>query len=78
MSCPVCFSPLEPSVRESMNIGILVLLGVTAAVLGAFACFFITLARRSHRATEVVHPSSQPLEAGLSQPLVRMHVDPTT
>ena len=47
MACPVCFSALEPSLRESMNLGILVLLGVTVAVLGAFARFFISLARRA-------------------------------
>ena len=78
MSCPVCFSPLEPSVRESMNIGILVLLGVTACVLGAFACFFITLARRSHRAAEVIDLPSHPQEAGFSRPMVQLNVDPTT
>ncbi len=50
MACPVCFSAVEPSVRESMNAGILVLLGVTAGVLVAFARFFLALARRARQA----------------------------
>jgi hypothetical protein len=54
MACPVCFSPLEPSIRESMNAGILVLLGVTAGVLTCFARFFLTLARRSRTAAHFV------------------------
>ena len=56
MSCPVCFSAVEPSVRESMNIGIFVLLGVTVAVLASFARFFMTLARRSREAAHLVEP----------------------
>ena len=56
MACPVCFGAFEPSLRESMNLGILVLLGVTLAVLGAFARFFISLARRSHLAADVASP----------------------
>ena len=54
MECPVCFSPAEPSVRESMNIGILVLLGATAGVLACFARFFLALARRSREAAHLV------------------------
>ena len=51
MSCPVCFSDgADPVVRESLNAGILVLLGVTAGVLGCFARFFLSLARRSRQA----------------------------
>ncbi len=54
MPCPVCFSPVEPAIRESMNIGILVLLGATTGVLTCFAGFFITLARRSRAAAHLV------------------------
>jgi len=35
--------------RESLNAGIGVLMGVTAIVLACFARFFIVLARRSQR-----------------------------
>ena len=56
MACPVCFSAaeVEPAVRESMNIGILVLLGATAGVLTCFAGFFLSLARRSREAAHLV------------------------
>ena len=47
MSCPVCFGGDDPVVRESLNAGIGVLLGVTGVVLGCFAGFFVKLARRA-------------------------------
>jgi hypothetical protein len=65
MECPVCFSPADPSVRESMNIGILVLLGATAAVLTCFARFFFALARRSREAAHLVQHTSN-VRAGVS------------
>ena len=50
MACPVCFGDVSPAVRESMNLGILVLLSVTVAVLAAFGRFFVVLARRARHA----------------------------
>ena len=47
MSCPVCFGGDDPAVRESLNAGIGVLLGVTGIVLGCFAGFFVKLVRRA-------------------------------
>jgi len=60
MACTVCFGAVEPLVRESMNAGILVLLGVTVVVLSCFARFFVALARRSRAADPIV-------DDGLSQ-----------
>jgi hypothetical protein len=54
MSCPVCFGGDDPVVRESLNAGIAVLLGVTGVVLAAFARFFLSLARRSREAAHLV------------------------
>ena len=48
--CAVCFQGLDVVMRDSLNLGILVLLGVTAVVLGAFASFFVRLARRARAA----------------------------
>lgn len=59
MSCPVCFGAAEPAVRESVNAGILVLLGVTVAVLGCFARFFVALAQRSRAAAPLVDVAPQ-------------------
>jgi hypothetical protein len=50
MACPVCFGGDDPVMRESLNAGIGVLLGVTTVVLGCFARFIVVLARRAHLA----------------------------
>jgi len=47
MACPVCFGGEDTMMRESLNAGIGVMMGVTAIVLACFARFFIVLARRS-------------------------------
>ena len=49
MACPVCFGGEDPVVRESLNAGIGVLMGVTSIVLGCFARFAVVLARRARR-----------------------------
>lgn len=54
MSCPVCFGGEDPVFRESLTAGIGVLLGVTAVVLGCFARFFLSLARRSREAAHLI------------------------
>ncbi len=54
MACPVCFGGGDPMMRESLNAGIGVLLGVTAIVLGCFARFFVSLARRSRESAHLV------------------------
>ena len=54
MACPVCFGGDDTVVRESLNAGIGVLLGVTAVVLGLFARFFVHLARRSRESAHLV------------------------
>jgi hypothetical protein len=74
MACPVCFSPLESSIRESMNIGILVLLGATAGVLACFARFFLTLARRSRAAAHLVQ-YTEGVAPGSSRPAVGLKAD---
>lgn len=47
MACPVCFGGDDTVMRESLNAGIGVLIGVTAVVLAGFARFIIVLARRA-------------------------------
>jgi hypothetical protein len=49
MNCPVCFnaSSADETVRASLNLGIAVLMGVTAGVLAAFLRFIISIARLS-------------------------------
>jgi hypothetical protein len=50
MSCPVCYAPTDVVVRESLNLGIFVLLGVTGVVLAGVARFVLSVARRSKAA----------------------------
>jgi hypothetical protein len=49
MNCPVCFNAAasDDTVRTSLNLGIFVLMGVTAGVLAGFLRFIISIARRS-------------------------------
>jgi hypothetical protein len=49
MSCPVCFnaSVADETVRTSLNLGILVLMVVTAGVLAGFVRFIMSIARLS-------------------------------
>lgn len=54
LSCPVCFAPRDPVVRESVNLGIPVLLGVTTVVLAGAARFVASIIRRSREATTFV------------------------
>ena len=47
MACPVCYAPAaDATLRESMNLGIFVLLGVTFTVLAGFARFISSLTKR--------------------------------
>lgn len=55
MSCPVCFGGDDTLVRESLNTGIGVLMGVTVIVLAFFARFVLQLIQRS-RNTEQIEP----------------------
>jgi hypothetical protein len=54
MACPVCFGGEDAAMRESLNAGIGVLMGVTTIVLACFARLFLTLARRSREAAHLV------------------------
>ena len=57
MFCPVCFGGEDTPMRESLNAGIGVLMGVTTIVLAAFARFIVVLARRSREAEVRLPPS---------------------
>lgn len=48
-ACPVCFGASDGPMLQGSNMGILALLVVTVTMLGAFAAFFVSLARRASR-----------------------------
>lgn len=73
MACPVCFGGEDPVVRESLNAGIGVLLGVTGVVLGCFARFIVVLTQRARFAdqvdfTAITHPTSSRASHGGEAP----------
>jgi hypothetical protein len=49
MSCPVCFNAAtsDDTVRQSINLGIFVMMGVTGVVLAGFLRFIVSIVRRS-------------------------------
>jgi hypothetical protein len=52
-ACPVCFGAEETAMIDGSKLGVLVMLGITLSVQGAFAGFFLYLRKRAKRITEV-------------------------
>ena len=53
LACPVCFGAEETSMIDGAKLGVLVLLGVTLAVQGAFVGFFVYLRNRAKRIADI-------------------------
>ena len=56
LACPVCFGLLDAentSMIDGTKLGILVLLGITLSVQGAFMAFFLYLRKRAKRIAEI-------------------------
>lgn len=47
LACAVCFGQSDSPMAWGVNMGIFLMLGVTGAVLAAFAAFFVYLMRRA-------------------------------
>ncbi len=43
LSCRVCYAPTDAEVRERLNVGISILLGVTAVVLAGLLRFIVSM-----------------------------------
>jgi heme/copper-type cytochrome/quinol oxidase subunit 2 len=50
LACPVCFGQSDAPMAKAMNMGIMLMLVVIVGVLGGFASFIVTLARRARLA----------------------------
>jgi hypothetical protein len=61
MACPVCFGGEDTLMRESLNTGIGVLMGVTVIVLAGFARFVVTLVRRAQLAAPLESSHQSPV-----------------
>jgi hypothetical protein len=66
VACPICFGGDDLVVRESLNAGIGVLMGVTVVVLLLFARFVAQLARRADESAQAV--TSERWDAAWGQP----------
>lgn len=51
-ACPACFGAEETALIDGAKLGILVMLGITFTVQGAFVGFFLYLRRRAKRVAE--------------------------
>jgi hypothetical protein len=52
LACPVCFGQSDSPLAAAINMGVIMMLGVVAVMLGSFAAFFIYLNRRAKRLAE--------------------------
>jgi heme/copper-type cytochrome/quinol oxidase subunit 2 len=52
-ACPVCFGAEESHMIDATKLGILVLLGITLVVQGAFVGFFVYLRNRAKRIADI-------------------------
>jgi hypothetical protein len=53
LACPHCVGAEETSLVDSTRLGVLVMLGITLAVQGAFVGFFFYLRKRARRIADV-------------------------
>ena len=49
LACPLCFGAEETPMIDATKLGIIVMLGITLAVQGGFAAFFLYLRNRARR-----------------------------
>jgi heme/copper-type cytochrome/quinol oxidase subunit 2 len=53
LACPQCFGAQETSLVDGAKLGVLVMVGVTLTVQGAFIAFFLYLRKRAKRIAEL-------------------------
>lgn len=53
LACPLCFGAQETSLVDATKLGVLVMVGITLVVQGAFVAFFLYLRRRARRMAEL-------------------------
>src|SRR5262249_20747823 len=58
MACPVCFGDASAPMTVAANNGIWFMLAIVAAMLSAFASFFIYLIRRAKRVADSSEPTA--------------------
>jgi hypothetical protein len=56
LACPVCFGQSDSPMAIAINMGVIMMLGVVAVVLGCFASFFVYLNRRARQHAGPISP----------------------
>jgi hypothetical protein len=49
LACPVCFGQSDSPLAKAINMGVIMMLGVVAVMLGSFGAFFMYLNRRANQ-----------------------------
>jgi hypothetical protein len=49
LACPVCFGASDSPLASAINMGVIMMLGVVAVMLGSFGAFFVYLNRRARQ-----------------------------
>jgi hypothetical protein len=57
LACPICFGQNDSPLALGVNMGVWFMLGITGAVLSAFAGFFMSLIRKAHMVDQNVERS---------------------
>jgi heme/copper-type cytochrome/quinol oxidase subunit 2 len=52
-ACPVCFGAAESPLIDGAKLGVLVMVGITLVVQGAFVGFFLYLRKRAKRIADI-------------------------
>jgi hypothetical protein len=68
LACPVCFGASDSPLAKAINMGVIMMLGVVAVMLGSFGAFFIHLNRRAKQLADAAPSDAGRLAAGLSAP----------
>ena len=53
LACPVCFGAAESPLIDGAKLGVLVMVGITLVVQGAFVAFFFHLRNRAKQVAEI-------------------------
>lgn len=67
LACPVCFGQSDSPMAWAANMGIFVMLGITAGVLAVFAGLLVRLVRRSEQSARDFHASLAEPREGTAQ-----------
>ena len=70
LACPICYQGLEGSAADGVKTAVVVLVGVTTAILSGFAVFVVRFVHRQrHTVQQITDPTSSDSIANPTSPL---------